>query len=492
VSLPRTPFDVVVVGAGASGGWAAKELTEHGLEVALLDAGPRSPAEIEPHLRKPDRQRVQSLSNACTDETSHLFVDDVDNPYSVAEGKEYHWIRSRQVGGRLHVWGRTSPRMSDHELKAASRDGVGEDWPISYADLAPYYERVEAFLDVRGTPPPMVAAERRLKQAIEATWPTRRVTSTPWAHRDADATVEAAIRTGRLSLMPDTIARQVVVDATGERAQGVLAIERDTGRERQIDARVVVLCASALESTRLLLNSATATHPGGLANSSGALGHYLMDHAHGIQYEGGAPRRRVGEWEPRSTGGLIPGFRNVTEEGVDFLRSYEVELRVLTRKGRPNWWRRHTQDGFWMSAFGEVLPVRENRVSIDPDLKDAWGIPVLRIDCAYGENEQRMARDQVESLRAMLDAAGFDIETSQTTLSPPGISAHEMGTARMGDDPATSVLNSRNQAWDVPNLFVTDGACFTSSGNQNPTLTMMALTVRAGEFIVERLREGGI
>jgi choline dehydrogenase-like flavoprotein len=447
-----------------------------------LEAGPLVATPDETGL---ERRPVQSENNACTETTSHLFVDDLDNPYEVAAGTEFRWIRSRQVGGRLQVWARTSPRMQDDEFKAASRDGVGDDWPISASDLVSAYERVEDFLDVRRVP--LIGAERVLKEAVECRWPTRVVEETPWACREPARTVQAALRTGRVTLFADTIAERVLVGSGGRRVSGVGAVDRRTGNRYEVAGRGVVLCASALESTRLLLNSATSDHPNGLANSSGVLGKYLMDHTYGIGIEGLTFQRPEAAYEPRSKGAFLAGFRNVTENNDDFRRGYAIELQVNTLPKRARLLRRGVKDLFWMSAFGEVLPDPNSRVELDPKHVDAWGIPTLRINARYGDNERAMARDQVATLREMVDAAGFEVIRSESELSPPGSSAHEMGTARMGSDPATSVLNAYNQAWDVPNLFVTDAASFTSSGHRNPTLTIMALTVRACGYLADRL-----
>jgi choline dehydrogenase-like flavoprotein len=455
------------------------------LSVALLDAGPLIPA---PHAGGLERRPVQSDCYACTEESAHLFVDDLDNPFETANGTTYRWIRSRQLGGRLNVWGRTSPRMRDDEFKAASRDGVGQDWPISAADLAPAYSRVEEFLDVQ--PAPLVAAERALKEAIETRWPSRGVEETPWACREPGRMLQAALATGRVTLFAETIAERVLVAPGGERARGVAFVDRRSGSRHEVEGRAVVLCASALESTRLLLNSATADHPSGLANSSGVLGRYLMDHTYGIYYEGLAPARGADEYEPRSQGAFMPGFRNLTEEAAGFVRSYGIELQVMTRpKPGGRMWRK-VRDDFWMSAFGEVLPDPDNGVEVDPKQTDAWGIPTLRIHARYGENERAMARDQLATMKEMLEVGGFEITVSGTELSPPGLSAHELGTARMGANPATSVLDAYNRAWDVPNLLVTDAASFASSGHRNPTLTIMALTARACERLADELSAG--
>lgn len=520
-------FDAIVVGSGASGGWAAKELTERGLRVALLDAGPKVPfadvgsernaggqgAGQAPDAAPPDaepaagRQEVQSRCYAFEQGTAHLFVDDLDNPYSHPEGKPFDWIRGRVVGGRLHTWGRMCLRLSDWELKAASRDGIGEDWPISYADLEPYYDRVEAYLRVCGTPeglgqlpdgpfaesPHLSAAELAFKRAVEARWGGRRVTGARIALAPASATLDAAAASGRLSLFPDSVVAQVLMGAEG-RARGVRFLERETGAERELDARLVMLCASAIESTRILLNSATAEHPRGLANSSGVLGRYLMDHTYGIGVEGVARQRVHRPGESTLYGCAIPSFRNVTENEVDFAREYGVEMQIHTpiagRLGRLRAGRRELPGQFWMGSFGEVLPRFENQVTLHEERTDAWGVPIAHIECAYGENEERMAADQLRCLLEMAEAAGLEVEQEHAQLAPPGRSVHEMGTARMGSDPQSSVLNPHNQSWDVPNLFITDGACFVSGGYQNPTLTMMALTVRACEYATTAFERG--
>jgi choline dehydrogenase-like flavoprotein len=495
-SVPE-PFDAIVVGSGACGGWAAKELTERGLRVALLEAGPllppegeTLPAEPDPRLRRP----IQSRSYVFGEATAHLFVDDVDNPYSQPEGKPFDWIRGRQVGGRLHVWAGMSLRMSDRELEAAGIDGVGEDWPISESDLAPYYDRVERFLRVRWSSR-LSPGERALAAAVEHRWPTRRVTAPRIALAPPDAMLKTALGTGRLTLRPDSVVSRVLVSGSrADRVRGVAFVDRSTGIEEEVEGRAVVLCASTIESTRLLLNSATPDHPHGLANSSGLLGRYLMDHTFGVGVDGVAAQRPRSRGRQASHGAAIPAFRNVTEGGVDFLRSYTTRLQVgapvAGRLDRLHSLGRRSPAPFWMRAFGEVLPRFENRVTVDPDRLDAWGIPIAHVECAYGENERRMAADQAGCLREMAEAAGFEVERVHAEPATPGSSAHELGTARMGDDPANSVLDPFNRAWDVGNLVVADGSCFVSGGCQNPTLTMMALTVRACERLVAGLGRG--
>jgi choline dehydrogenase-like flavoprotein len=500
-------YDVIVVGAGATGGWAAKALTERGLSVALLEAGPLLAPQgggSSPAVWDARRQPVQARCYAYGEETAHLFVDDVDNPYTHPPDKPYSWIRSRLVGGRLSLWGRMCLRMSDLEFKAASHDGIGVDWPVTYAELAPYYDQVERFLGVTGTveglaqvpdgcflePPPLSPGERRLKQAVEQRWSTRAVIPARMAQAPAGAMVESALASGRLTLHSDSVASRVLVGADGARAEGVAFSERESGAERELRARAVVLCASAIESTRLLLNSATEQHPDGLANSSGALGRYLMDHTYGVGIDGFAPAAGRPS-EVASFGCLMPAFRNVTEDGVDFARSYGIELQVTPMAGglRSRLRNRGRAAGsrFWIRAFGEVLANPENRVTLDPGKTDAWGIPAAHIECVYGENERRMAADQIACQREMVEAAGFEVTGVHPDLDMPGLSIHELGTARMGSDPASSVLDPHNRSWDVPNLLVTDASCFPSSGSQNPTLTMMALTVRACEGLAGKL-----
>jgi choline dehydrogenase-like flavoprotein len=469
-------YDAIVVGSGACGGWAAKELTENGLRVLVLEAGPdHDAAEREEGGSAAPTQPIQSRSYAHGPETAHLFVDDADHPYSHPADRPFAWIRGRQVGGRLHVWAGMSPRLSDHDLAAARRDGAGEDWPIAYADLAPYYDRVERQLGVRGMLP-LSPGELSLKQAVEGRWDTRQVTGPPIATAPAATTLAAAARTRRLTLRPDSVVTRVLVGHESSRARGVAFADRLTGREEEVAGRVVFLCASTIESTRLLLASATRDHPNGLANSSGVLGLYLTDHTFGVGIDGVAPLPTGQAAAGTPHGAAIPAFRNVTEHDVDFLRGYGARL-LVDASGR-----------FWMRAFGEVLPRAENRIELDPARLDRWGVPTVRIDCAYGDNERLMAADQVACLSEMAEAAGFAIEAVHPDPAPPGSSSHELGTARMGRDPRSSVLNSFNQAWDVENLFVTDGASFTSAGHQNPTLTMMALTSRACDYAVARLR----
>lgn len=566
--MAKTPiYDAIVIGSGATGGWAAKELTERGMTVLLLEAGRTLDPTKDFHehtwpYQLPyrnmvsqqwlfrERQPIQSKCYACNEYSHHFFVDDIDNPYTTPEDKPFDWIRCRILGGRTNVWGRQSYRLSDYELKAASRDGYGDDWPISYADLEPYYDKVEAFIGVSGSleglpqlpdgkflpPMKMTCAEMQLKRAVERQWKDRRVIigraailtaplhgrapchycghcdrgCSTWSYFSSPgSTLPAALKTKRLTIRTNAVVSHILVDADTGKAKGVAFIDRLTKKAGEVFGRVIVLCASTIESTRILLNSATRQHPAGLGNSSGLLGCYLMDHIYGISISGivrGLEKFPSSGDDGRANGIYIPKFRNITERHPRFIRGYGIQaaaqrglippmiksipgfglsLKEMIREAKG-------LVPFWMSAFGEMLPRRENRVTLNRDKKDAWGIPVAHIECTHSDNEREMARDMLESLKEMAQAAGFEIVRENGRPAPPGLAIHEVGTARMGNDPKTSVLNRWNQCWDVKNLFVTDGSCFVTSGCQNPTLTMMALTARACDYIVEEYRRGNL
>ncbi|AGY58634.1 GMC oxidoreductase [Gloeobacter kilaueensis] len=506
-------YDAIVVGSGASGGWAAKELTEGGMRVLLLEAG-ESLRQKEWFCRWQDLtrklkyrgrvdQRTLSLARQPIQSKCHAwdwhfayYIDDLDNPYLVPEDKPFTWIRSRQEGGRMVVpgHGRQLYRMSDLDFKAASRDGFGDDWPIGHADLDPYYQRVERWIGIHGSTEhlpqlpdslflpalPMSAAEAHLKATIEGRWSERRVVSgrTGLPPR----TLRSAQATGRLTLRTNAIASHVTVDPGSGKARGIAYIDRFSHKSYEALGRVIVLCASTIETTRLLLNSASDQHPTGLGNSSGLLGHYLHDHFNAVTVTGHIPEAKAEGALPPG-GVYIPQFRNLQSQHPDFLRGYGIQA-FAERQPQAHF--------FQMKAFGEMLPRFENRVRVDSERRDAWGIPVARIECAYSDNERRMATDQLEALKEMAEAAGFEIESEQPDLAPPGTAVHEVGTARMGNSPRTSVLNKFNQSWDVKNLFVTDGACFVSQGCQNPTLTIMAMTVRACDYILDHCRKGNL
>ncbi|HZI30315.1 MAG TPA: GMC family oxidoreductase [Gemmatimonadaceae bacterium] len=558
--MQSTTFDAIVVGSGITGGWASKELSEKGLNTLCLEAGrPINPAtdyvEHVPAYEMPFRglgdrralerqQPIQRTCYACDEYSGKFFVNDLDNPYTTPVDKPFSWIRGRQVGGRSIAWGRQCYRWSDLDFEANAREDIGVDWPIRYRDIAPWYDYVERFVGLQGNaeglahlpdgqflPPfPLNCAEARLRDAVRQRFGSERVVTNArvailsQAHNGRQAchfcgpcergcatfsyfnsvhvTLPAAHATGRFTLRPFSVVHSVRFDPQTRRASGVRVIDANTRQVIEYRARVVFLCASTLESARILMNSATAEFPDGLANSSGVLGRYLMDHIMGGGANGVVPwlsdRKSVGN---ARSGFYIPRFRNVTSRHQDFQRGYAFQGRAW----RAGWDRGRSSEGFgadfkaslirglgpWtfrVYGFGEHLPSAENRAYLDPNVVDAWGIPALRIECRYDDNAKRMLKDMVAAASEMLAAAGATEITPIEEDNPPGLVIHEMGTARMGRDAKTSVLNGWNQAWDVPNLFVTDGACMTSNANQNPSITYMALTARAANHAVELMK----
>jgi choline dehydrogenase-like flavoprotein len=553
-------YDAIVVGSGISGGWAAKELTEKGLRTIVLEAGrPIDPAidyveHVPPYEMRyrgmGDRKRIeryqpiQRHTGACNEYSGKFFVNDLDNPYSFPEDKPFYWIRGRQVGGRSIMWGRCVFRWSDLDYTANAREGVAVDWPLRYADMAPWWSYVEKFVGIQGRrenlahlpdgeflePWPMNAAEQKARDVLLQKFGGERLITnmrlavlsenhlgrakchlcghcergcvTLSYFSSLNATLPAARKTGLLTLRPFSVVHSVIYDPATRRATGVRVVDANTRQMFDVNAKVIFLCASALESTRLLLNSATPEFPTGLGNSSGELGHNLMDHIMGGGATATLPwardRREIGN---RPDAIYVPRFRNVKTKHPDFLRGYGFEGRAE----RAGWERGGGMPGFgakfkksligdlgpWemtLYGFGEMLPRHENYIEIDPHLVDAWGIPALSVHCAYSENEKRMVDDMVVSATEMFEAMGAtDIKPIKDDIKP-GLVIHETGTARMGRDPKTSVLNAHNQMWDVQNVFMTDGACMTSTANQNPSITYMALTARAVDYAVRLLK----
>ncbi len=553
-------FDAIVVGSGITGGLAAKELTELGLRTLVLEAGrPIDPARDYGEHRAPfemkfrglgdrrhvdERQQVQRRS-VSFDELSHRFwTDDVDNPYTTSAERPFDWLRARQVGGKSIIWGRQVYRWSDLDFEANARDGVAVDWPIRYADVAPWYDRVERFIGVSGMAeglahlpdmqfqPPMAfnVAEQAVRERIAARYKgerlmtigrvavlTRAVPGRRACHycgpchrgcvtrsyfSSLNASLPAAQATGRLTLRPWSVVRSLRYDARQRRVTAVQVIDAQSGEAIEFTSRVVFLCASAIESARILLNSASPDFPNGLANTSDQVGRNIMDH---IKW--GGATGQFDEWRDRKVTGsrpngiYVPRFRNVTSRHSGFVRGYGFQGGA----SRAGWQGSHLRPGIgaafkaslaalgpWsmnFGGFGEMLPDPANRATLHPTMKDRWGIPTLHIEARWGANELAMHRDMGITASELLEAAGArDIRPRTDGPSTVGNANHEMGTARMGRDPRTSVLNGNNQAWDVPNLFITDGACMTSSACQNPTLTYMALTARAAHFAVEELK----
>ncbi|MFC9335747.1 GMC oxidoreductase [Arthrobacter sp. NPDC057009] len=553
--MDKKHYDAVVVGSGPAGSTAVKELTERGLEVLLLEAGrdlteadfeplpPADPKEMSIGLY--DRvkaglmgQHVQARRAMFQPQKSKFLVNDLRNPYTT-EGGDFLWIRGRQLGGRFHAYGRVLLRSSDHEFKAASHDGHGADWPISYKDLAPYYDHVEEYMGVYGTtdnlsnlpdgryvgPSLFTEAEKQFKGTVENQWPERHVV--PWRYQAPNLArvpvgIVAAKKTGRLTIRTDAVAHKVTMNSKTRRADGVLFIDRLTKKQQHVSADVVVLCASTIESVRIMLNSATDGHPDGLGNSSGLLGSYFMDQTPSLLF-GGDPSNPGHEvvnpapedpYYPAVGGVYIPRFDNLKKDGkqeTNFARGWAVQGtigRMPVPKGAPG--------VVGLMGFGEMLPYRSNRITIDRRRKDAWGIPAPRIRLEITDNERNLMRAQVAGLKEMALASGYSINFAGSALGldskkiwpnvdpvsraifrlgfkkslAMGAAIHECGGARMGNDPTTSVLNEFNQSWDVPNLFVTDASSYVSNGAVGPTLTIMALTARACDYIAKEHAAG--
>jgi len=554
-------YDAIVVGSGISGGWAAKELTEKGLRVLLLERG-KNIEHIKDYVNAtkapwdyPHRGRRTKAMEAAypvlkrdypLNETNlDWWASDQESPYT--EVKRFDWYRGYHVGGRSLMWGRQSYRWSDFDFEANAREGLGTDWPIRYADIAPWYDYVERHAGISGSlegmaqlpdgqfqpPMPLNCGEEliagRLKQHFDG---RRRIIPGRTANltqplpgraqcqfRNAcwlgcpfggyfstqSSTLPAAMATGRLTLRPFAIVTEVLYDRDKKRASGVRVLDAMTEQTTDYTARIIFLCASTLNSTWLLLRSATNVWPGGLGSSSDALGHNLMDH----HFRAGASGRIEGLddknfYGRRPTGFYIPRYRNVFGDKREYLRGFGYQggasrqgwSRAVAELGVGGAFKdAAAQPGPWTiggTAFGEMLPNPANKVSIDPTKKDKWGLPVLAIDCATGENERLMRKDMMNDMAETLEASGVkDVRTYDGGYWP-GMGIHEMGTARMGRDPKTSVLNSHNQVWDAPNVFVTDGSCMASTAAPNPSLTYMALTARAADFAVSELKRNNL
>ena len=550
-------YDAIVVGSGISGGWAAKELTEKGLRVLMLERGKniehikdyvnatKGPWEY-PHRGGRTRAMeelypVLKRDYPLNETNLDYWASDRDSPYT--EVKRFDWYRGYHVGGRSLMWGRQSYRWSEFDFEANAKDGIAIDWPIRYADLAPWYDHVEKHAGINGTHenmpqlpdgqflPPMqlncgekVVADiankkfgphRRIIPGRSANLTQAHAGRTQCQFRDAcwlgcpygayfstqSSTLPPAMATGRLTLKPWSIVTEVLYDKNTKRATGVRVMDGLNNQITDYKSKIVFLCASTLNSAWLLMRSATDVWPGGLGSSSGELGHNLMDH----HFRAGAGGRLEGLDDKyvhgrRPNGFYIPRYQNLFGDKRSYIRGFGYQGGA----GREGWGRGVAElgvggefkdamslPGQWSigaTAFGEMLPNHANMASLDPTKKDKWGLPVLKIDCATGENERLMRRDMQVDMAELLEASGVKDVTVYDAGSFPGMGIHEMGTARMGKDPKTSVLNSHNQVWDAPNVFVTDGSCMVSTACQNPSLTYMALTARAADYAVQELK----
>lgn len=560
-------FDAIVVGSGITGGWAAKELTEKGLKVLILERGKpltHGQGYITEHIepwKLPFGGRIprelyereypiQSKCYAFDETTRHFWANDSEQPYTTAPGKPFYWLRANVVGGKSLLWGRQVYRWSDLDFEANKKDGHGIDWPIRYKDIKNWYSYVEKFIGVSGQaeglsqlpdsefqpPMQMHVVEKAVKNRIEAAYPDRRMTigrvanlTEPLGDRGAchycgpcqrgcsvgayfsshSSTLPAAEKTGNLTLRADSLVEGLDYDPKTKRISGVRVIDTQTKEKLRFTSRLVFLCGSTFGSLHVLMNSKSEAFPNGLANRSGMLGRYIMDHS---LYGAGAlgitsefnDKYYYGN---RPNGVYIPRFRNLggRDEGLDFVRGYGYQAMAM-----PGEWKMSAMQtpGFgadfkralrkpagwimYMGAFGECLPYKDNQVTLDNKLVDRYGLPQLRFDVEYKDNEKRMLKDAMKQATDMLKAAGMPTVLALPTVSPPGLAIHEMGGACMGRDPKESVLNAHNQAHDIPNLFVTDGSSMSSSSCVNPSLTFMALTARAADYAVKQLRAGRI
>ncbi|WP_224998435.1 GMC oxidoreductase [Cesiribacter sp. SM1] len=559
--MAEQTYDAIVVGSGISGGWAAKELTEKGLKVLLLERGRniehikdyvaarKHPWEV-PHrgevtqemfLAHPVLRRDYVLNELNLD----YWVDEAESPY--VEKKPFDWYRGYHVGGRSLMWGRQSYRLSDEDFEANAKEGIAVDWPIRYKDLEPWYTYVEKFAGISGSneniphlpdghflpPMEMNCVEKdvsaRIKQHFNGqrhmiigrvanlTAPIQeryqcQYRSKCWLgcpfgayFSTQSSTLPAAMKTGNLTLRPWSIVTRVLYDKDTQKATGVEVLDAVDNKTIEFKSKIVFLCASSFNSTWVLMNSATDVWPDGLGSSSGELGHNVMDHHFRTGAEGDVDGYEDKYYYGRRpTGIYIPRFRNLNGEKRDYVRGFGYQGAA----SRSNWRREVaelgigedlkealTEPGNWsmgINAFGEILPYHDNRIYLNKEVKDKWGLPVLAMDCQLHDNEMKMREDMRNDAAEMLTAAGLKNVRTYDRGYTMGQGIHEMGTARMGRDPKTSVLNQYNQVWDAKNVYVTDGACMTSAGNQNPSLTYMALTARAAEHAVQELKKGNI
>jgi choline dehydrogenase-like flavoprotein len=524
--MAQKKVDVLIIGSGHTGGMAAKILTEKGISCTILDAGPilnfEKYRELRPVHDLPYRGfdapgRLPHVFQA-SEFNANQWVDEKEIPYYHPPDQPYNWVRVRSVGGRSPFWGRQSFRFSDYEFKAKDHDGFGDNWPISLKDLESYYSRVEAIFRVTGhkdnlpqypdanfTPPdnsPWSGCMQRFvdagkKMGVPVTKPRSSLGKDGLA-ASLNLLLPDAVATGRLTMIPNSVVRQITTDKNTGLADGAIFIDRHSHREMTVKARVVIVAAGTLETTRLLLNS-------GIANSSGVLGHYLCDQIYGAGITASVPEARDGKAKPGLMGGgaLIPRFRNLDTKSSGFLRGYAVNVSSSTGPMDARNFAEYGPaldkklesyggSGFSTNIMGETLAKYENHVTLNKAVVDAWGIPTLNIYTKYTDNEVNMAKDMVDTTAAMAEAAGFEVLCRNYEFNPPGYSIHEQGTARMGDDPKTSVVNKFNQTHDIKNMFITDASVFVCAGWQNPTMTMCALAMRASEYLAEEMRKGNV
>ncbi len=552
----KNTFDAIVVGSGISGGWAAKELSEKGLKVLLLERGgpmvhPNYPTTSMDPWEFPHRgavtkqeawdQYVQSRHYSFKEDTKHFYIKDKENPYE--EIKRFDWIRPNVVGGRSLLWARASYRWTETDFEANAKDGYGVDWPIRYKDLETWYSYVERFVGVNGnkdklsyfndseTQPAfeMNMVEKDFQKRVTSKFSDRHVIMGRSANLTApvkgrgvcqarnlchrgcpfgayfstnSSTLPAAFETGNLTLRPYSLVNRVIYDEQLQRATGVEILDTQTKQTEVFHAKILFLNAATVATTFILLNSTSHRFPNGLGNDSDQVGRNLMDHHKGVSINADVEGFEDSYYSGRRpTNIYIPRFKNLFSQEKDFLRGFH--LAGNANRGRGNGSNgigvqlkeSMTEAGKWhmnLYAYGECLPYADNRITLHTSKQDIYGRPQLSIDCSFKENELAMHKNMRETGVEILSTVGYKNVKDNSAIAAPGNANHEMGTARMGKDPKTSVLNSFNQMHAVKNVFITDGSCMSSISCVNPSITFMALTARACDYAVKALKRGDI
>ncbi len=554
-------FDVIVIGAGMSGGWAAKEFCEQGFKTLLLERGkdvrhikdyPTAnlyPWEIQHRNRigfeEKEANPIASKCYAYRGDTSHFFVKDADHPY--VQSKPFNWIRGYQVGGKSLMWARQTQRWSRYDFEGPSRDGFAVEWPISYDDLAPYYSLVEKFVGISGNKDgldvlpdgeflpsfDLNCLEDHFRKSVEKYYGDRHVIRARCAHLTKpepihlqqgrgqcltrlqcergcplggyfsanSSTIPWAQKTGNLTLLSNKVVASIEYDPETKMAKGVKVIDANSGKGEFYTSKTIFINAGALNTNLILLNSRSDRFPNGLGNDSGTLGKYVAFHNYRARASAVFPGFTDMATEGRKPSGIyMPRFKNVTQASENFKRGYAIDFYMYrplitdtSEMGEElvKSLLKEKNYGPWMAGaqmMGETLPKESNYVSLHPSLKDKWGIPQLNISLAYDENDEAMISDFFREIKSMFSKAGFQkIETSDSHQNP-GLDIHEMGGARMGKDPMTSMTNQWNQLHACPNVYITDGACMTSTSTQNPSLTYMAITARAAQHAFDEMK----
>lgn len=555
-------FDAIVIGSGISGGWAAKELCEQGLKTLVLERGrnivhnqdyptaTKAPWEFQHrgHLSQKFLNENPLISKAAgiSESTAHFFIRDSDHPY--VQEKPFNWVRGYQVGGRSLIWGRATQRWSEYEFSAPEKFGYGIAWPISYADIAPWYSHVEKFIGICGNrdglasmpdgefQPPfeLNCVEQAIQRSIREHYPDRHLVHARWAHltqpaeihleqgrgrcqarnlcmrgcpyggyfSSVSSTLPWAAKTGNLTVRPHSVVHSIIFDEEQQKATGVRVIDANTMETTDYFARVIFVNASALNSNLILLNSKSSRFPDGLGNDNGLLGKYIAFHNYrgsvGATIDGFEDKYYYGR---NPTEPILANYRNLGKQDTDYLGGFTTFMAAYRNRGaegedippvgsafkdaltEPGKW------GLYMYMQGETIPKLSNHVRLSPDRKDRWGIPLLVTSVEYDDNDQKMVDDFLEQSREMLRKAGCRDIRGYDNKQPPGLDIHEMGGVRMGKDPATSLLNGFNQMHLCKNVFVTDGACMTSTGNQSPSILYMALTARAAQYAASEMKK---